>query len=81
LDRLTSAATSGAGTWGAYSESYAYNAIGNLTNKGGVSYTYPLPGQARPHAVTGTSAGDSYTYDANGNMTARIEDGETYVQA
>jgi hypothetical protein len=39
------------------SESYNYGAIGNLTSKGGVIYTYPAPGSARPHAVIGTSNG------------------------
>lgn len=73
LDRLTSAATSGAGTWGSYSESYTYNAIGNMTSKDGVSYTYPAsgPSSVRPHAVTGTSNGGAFSYDTNGNMTSR----------
>ena len=38
LDRLTSAATSGSGLWGSYSEGYTCDTIGNLTSKGGVSY-------------------------------------------
>jgi hypothetical protein len=42
-----------------------YNEIGNLTSKGGVTYTYPSPGSARPHAVTGTSNGGSFSYDYN----------------
>jgi len=73
LDRLTSAATSGAGTWGSYSESYTYNAIGNMTSKDGVSYIYPAsgPSSVRPHAVTSTSNGGTFSYDTNGNMTSR----------
>ncbi|MBI2854647.1 MAG: hypothetical protein HYX87_06995 [Chloroflexi bacterium] len=59
LDRLT-------GVSGPYAESYTYNAIGNMTSKDGVSYSYGT----RPHAVTGVG---SYVlgYDANGNMTSR----------
>jgi len=46
-------------------KSYAYDAIGNITNKSDVgAYTYdPL----HPHAVA-TAGGNSYSYDANGNM-------------
>ena len=50
---------------------------GNISSQIGISYTYPAPGQQRPHAVTsiiGTFGGivnPSFSYDANGNMTAR----------
>jgi RHS repeat-associated protein len=59
LDRIT-------GTSGAYTQSYAYNTIGNITSMNGNSYTYGT----QPHAVTqvGTT---SYAYDNNGNMTTR----------
>jgi hypothetical protein len=52
-----------------YDESYAYNAIGNLTSKAGVSYTYPASGvsSVRPHTVSSVG-GQSYSYDNNGNM-------------
>ncbi len=67
VDRLTRGVTSGGGL-GAYDESYAYNAIGNMTSKAGVRYTYD--DAAHKHAVT--AVGDnSYTYDANGNMLTR----------
>ncbi|MBU1749716.1 MAG: hypothetical protein KKA73_18690, partial [Chloroflexi bacterium] len=68
LNRLTSVT-------GSYNRSYQYNAIGNLTNKAGMTLTYPAsgPASARPHAVTSTSAGGSFGYDANGNMTSRRE--------
>ncbi|MEW6033336.1 MAG: RHS repeat-associated core domain-containing protein [Chloroflexota bacterium] len=59
LDRLTGAS-------GPYTESYAYNAIGNMTSKNGVSYTYGT----KPHAVTGVGSYTN-TYDANGNMLTR----------
>ncbi|MBU1879441.1 MAG: hypothetical protein KJ734_10870 [Chloroflexi bacterium] len=64
-----------AGVTGAYSRSYQYNPIGNLTHKAGVALTYPAsgPASARPHAVTSTSGGGSLSYDANGNMTSRRE--------
>ena len=59
LDRLTSVS-------GAYSHSYSYDEIGNITSLNGRTYTY---GSSRPHAVTSiTGPGVSYTYDANGNM-------------
>ena len=62
------------GNWtssvGGVNQSYTYNAIGNLTSKAGVAYTYgpQAPLNGGPHAVL--SAGTtSYTYDAVGNMT------------
>ena len=51
----------------AYTETYTYNAIGNITSRNGAAYTY---GSGRPHAVTQAGA-TAYTYDANGNMTGR----------
>ncbi|MEW6142995.1 MAG: RHS repeat-associated core domain-containing protein [Chloroflexota bacterium] len=62
LDRLTAVS-------GAYSYSYAYNQIGNVTSMNGSNYTYGQD-DAGPHAAT-TVGGTSYTYDDNGNMTAR----------
>ncbi|MBI4297562.1 MAG: hypothetical protein HY676_03425 [Chloroflexi bacterium] len=50
----------------AYSQAYSCNAIGNVTGKSGLAYTY----SARPHAVTAMGA-TSYSYDNNGNMIAR----------
>ena len=54
-------------------ETYAYDAIGNLTNKDGVGYGYAASGagSVRPHAVVSTTAGGQFSYDANGNMTSR----------
>jgi len=52
-----------------YTQSYNYDAIGNMTSMNGISYTYPTNG-VRPHAVTQVGS-TSYSYDANGNMTAR----------
>jgi RHS repeat-associated protein len=46
------------------SPAYSYNALGNITSKNGVNYTYGT----KPHAVTNVGL-KSYTYDANGNMT------------
>ncbi|MFC2018022.1 RHS repeat-associated core domain-containing protein [Chloroflexota bacterium] len=59
LDRLTS-------VFGAYSNTYVYNEIGNITSMNGTSYTYGT----KPHAVTAAGS-TSYAYDANGNMTTR----------
>jgi RHS repeat-associated protein len=68
---------------GGLQQHLTYDEIGNLTNLGGVSYSYPASGSGsvHPHAVTGTDAGGSFTYDANGNMTGRQMDGRTYEQS
>jgi hypothetical protein len=80
LDRLESAQASG-GSGGTYSESYAYDAIGNLTSKNDVG-TYYYEDADHKHAVThidGTDPVDQrYWYDANGNMTKRQVDSGTY---
>jgi acetoacetate decarboxylase len=64
LDRLISAGTNAAGN-GQYSESYQYNAIGNITYTSKLgSYVYGDP----LHKHAATSAGSNqYTYDGNGN--------------
>jgi YD repeat-containing protein len=59
LDRVTAVS-------GAYSNSYGYDTIGNITTMNGNSYTY----STKPHAVTAVGS-TSYAYDANGNMTTR----------
>ena len=65
-------------------ETYTYNAIGNLTGRFGVggtgTITYPAAGGARPHAATGAGL-NSYVYDLNGNMTVRreVSGTETFV--
>jgi hypothetical protein len=76
LNRLTGVKKNGL-VW----EDYTYNAAnGNLASKTGMgTYTYPAAGQARPHAVSGTSTGWDYTYDANGNMKTRSGDGKSYT--
>jgi hypothetical protein len=55
---------------GAYDEWYSYDALGNLTSKGGVASSYPAAGQPRPHAPA-SAGGQAYSYDANGNLTGR----------
>jgi len=53
---------------------FAYNAIGNMTFKSDAgTYSYPAPGQPRPHAVASISGGiinTTFTYDTKGNMTS-----------
>jgi RHS repeat-associated protein len=50
-------------------ESFAYDKVGNLTQKGGKTYSYTgctLGGG--PHAVCQVGGGEAYSYDPNGNM-------------
>ncbi len=70
LDRLTNVS-------GSYSRNYQYNPIGNLTNKAGVTLSYPNPGSVRPHAVITTTQGGSFSYDANGNPSTSLRAGMT----
>ena len=70
LNRLTS----GSGTFGTNQAqqncAYAYNAIGDITNKCGAVFSYG--DVMHPSAVTfNPTTGKSYTYDANGNMLTR----------
>ncbi|WP_179293933.1 LamG-like jellyroll fold domain-containing protein [Candidatus Methanoperedens nitratireducens] len=67
LNRLLSATVTGAVNGQNYTETYAYNAIGNITSKNGVAYTYSQTGKANPHAVTSIGSAN-YTYDDNGNL-------------
>jgi RHS repeat-associated protein len=67
LNRLTTATISAD-----ISKSFSYNAIGNLLSKSDVgTYSYPAPGQPRPHAVSaisGSLINTTFSYDANGNQ-------------
>lgn len=75
LNRLVSAS----GSYG--SKTYAYDTIGNITLKDGLTYNYGelnsrvngnavSIGQAGPHAVTSLSDGSVFKYDADGNMVS-----------
>ncbi len=80
LYRLVSASTTQASST-PYSETYAYNAIGNLTYKSNVG-TYSYGGSsgssyANPHAPTSIN-GVTYAYDKNGNL-ASTTDSKTYT--
>ncbi len=82
LNRLTSATGAADGALPAFSHTYDYDQIGNITVRDSQTYNYPASGvnSVRPHAVTSVGS-NSYQYDANGNMTVRIEEGITYNQA
>jgi len=69
LNRLASAGGNFGPNQSLSTESYAYNAIGNILQKGNIVYSYTDP--AHPSAVTSTSDGKNYAYDANGNMITR----------
>jgi len=78
LDRLKTAGATG-GTGGTYStKTYSYNQIGNLTNNGYGTLTYPSSGASsvRPHTVSNWN-GNTYWYDANGNQITRTIGGST----
>lgn len=64
LDRLIQAT----GSYGV--RTYAYDAIGNLTLKDGVTQVYA---DVRPHAISSTSDGKTFTYDANGNRKTLVD--------
>jgi RHS repeat-associated protein len=67
LHRLTSATSH---TSSAQSQTFSYNAIGNMTYNSRLgSYSYPAAGLARPHAVASAGA-NGFSYDANGNMVS-----------
>ena len=75
LDRLTQATNTGNSL---LSQSLTYDSVDNMTSNSAVgSYTYPVPGSARPHAVQ-TAGSTSYGYDADGNMITAGGDSFTY---
>jgi RHS repeat-associated protein len=57
-------------------KAFSYSPIGNLLSKSDVgTYSYPLSGSPRPHAVTSVSGGvisTTFGYDPNGNQTAGL---------
>ena len=70
LDRLVGASPVNGGQ--GYNKTYSYNQIGNMTNNGSGTLTYPAsgPNSVRPHAVTSWGS-NTYGYDANGNQIKR----------
>ena len=66
LHRLTSAVT-GVASSTAFDHAYGYNALGNIIDFDGVSYSYAGTNYANPHAAT-TINGVTQTYDNNGNL-------------
>ncbi|MFA4873019.1 MAG: RHS repeat-associated core domain-containing protein, partial [Patescibacteria group bacterium] len=72
LHRLTSAiATNATSTSpGNFTQTYAYDAIGDITNKSDIgNYLYQGTNYANPHAATSVN-GVTYAYDNNGNLTS-----------
>jgi RHS repeat-associated protein len=52
------------------SQTFNYDVLGRMTYNSKVgNYTYPGPGQPRPHAPA-TVNGSTYNYDANGNLAS-----------
>jgi RHS repeat-associated protein len=71
LSRLLTATGTGSNP---YAQSYAYDRIGNITNKSDVGNYHYNYGNTRPHAVQYTSNGlanITFQYDDNGNMTSK----------
>src|ERR1043166_5091160 len=79
LNRLTSATVNLSPT--PLVKNFTYDSIGNLLTKSDVgSYSYPAPGQPRPHAVlsvAGDTVSATFSYDANGNQTGATGIGRT----
>jgi RHS repeat-associated protein len=76
LNRLTSATVNSSGA-GIVTQTFGYNAIGNITSRSDVgTYTYGATNN-RPHAVAEVqlAAGGKrvYTYDANGALTNEVQ--------
>lgn len=74
LNRLTLATIGSASFGGAYTHTFSYDAIGNITSKSDEGiYTYASlsfgGSYANPHAVHNISGGASFSYDNNGNLT------------
>jgi RHS repeat-associated protein len=74
LDRLATTTINGAGS-GTASRAYLYDALGNITEKGGAVYSYTGCG-GRPHAVCRVGSGATFTYDSLGNLT---DDGQRHL--
>jgi RHS repeat-associated protein len=79
LNRLTSSSVNLSPT--PLVKNFTYDSIGNLLTKTDVgSYSYPAPGQPRPHAVlsvSGDTVSATFSYDANGNQTGTTGIGRT----
>jgi RHS repeat-associated protein len=79
LNRLTSSSVNLSPT--PLVKNFTYDSIGNLLTKSDVgSYSYPAPGQPRPHAVlsvSGDTVSATFSYDANGNQTGATGIGRT----
>ena len=78
LNRLTSAksfpifqplATTSVTPAPAYDYNYTYDAIGNMLNGEGKTYTYPAPGAMRPHTPVSSNICGTFSYDNNGNLS------------
>lgn len=68
LSRLASQTTTAAVNGNNHSETYAYDALGNLTNKSDQgAYTYSGAGFTNPDAVTSVAV-NNFSYDNNGNL-------------
>jgi RHS repeat-associated protein len=78
LNRLTSATVGSSPA-----KTFAYDPIGNILSKSDVgTYSYPAPGQPRPHAVqsvSGATINTTFSYDANGNQTSGLGRTVTYT--
>ncbi len=54
----------------AFQQNYEYDAVGNLTDRNGLAFTYGLG--ERPHLPGTDSEGTEYEYDENGNLVSRL---------
>ena len=60
-----------------FQQAYTYDAVGNLTDRNGLTLTYNP--NDRPHLPSQDSQGTAYQYDENGNMAARTLSGGAII--
>ncbi len=64
---------------GPYSQSYAYNAIGNITTKNTATYTQTFDAENRLASITASGQTTRFVYDGDGNLVRKTNPDNTYV--
>jgi RHS repeat-associated protein len=69
LSRMTVASTTNVSTTPSYAQTFAYDALGNITSGPSGTYSYSGSNNADPDAVTSVGS-STFAYDMNGNLTS-----------